>query len=95
MPETTAFRGWKAQHAIEWSHGIGGDFIQAFHVECRSSPLNEKKLSFGIPVIRLRVGQRSRKAGDGYTGPLHALPPLTGQRPQTFRGRWPFSKHRL
>jgi putative tryptophan/tyrosine transport system substrate-binding protein len=23
MPETAAFRGWKAQDAIEWFHGIG------------------------------------------------------------------------
>jgi hypothetical protein len=23
MPETVAFRGWKAQDAIEWFHGIG------------------------------------------------------------------------
>ena len=23
MPDTAAFRGWKAQEAIEWFHGIG------------------------------------------------------------------------
>jgi hypothetical protein len=45
MSETAAFRGWKAQNAIEWFHGIGR-LVLNFDAGTRFSAIDSTKRAF-------------------------------------------------
>jgi hypothetical protein len=57
MPDTAAFRGWKAQDAIEWFHGIGR-LVQATE--------HERKLRSEDPILAGMIQGRLM----GSMGPL-------------------------
>jgi Family of unknown function (DUF5681) len=57
MSETAAFRGWKAQNAIEWFHGIGRLVSYYFKVFKHETGLSESARSLSAGVLIQLYGE--------------------------------------
>jgi hypothetical protein len=56
MPETAAFRGWKAQDAIEWFHGIGRLVHEHFKLEALAGVSRGSSGTYGRRMLRIPAG---------------------------------------
>jgi hypothetical protein len=76
MPDTAAFRGWKAQDAIEWFHGIGR-LVRSCAEGPRAGPEKAAVVS-GV----LRLAQQLRQLYGVRAYRLYLLSSLRRARPR-------------